>query len=94
MCSEQFFAHLSTPGSLQEKFIGGATKTILNWCHATGNLTRKMARHTHICHLPKVPILFWTMSVPGTAATVTKKNIYKLNDDKYDKRKKNAKIWH
>lgn len=55
----------SVPSVQLNSRIGGAKKTILNWCQATGNLTQKIARQIKMCHRPKDPIELWTMSESG-----------------------------
>lgn len=85
--SVQFSWHLlSKTISLtpQVKFVGGARKSMLIWCHATGNFTRKTTRHIHICHFPMEPIalviasLLWSAFWSSESRdTISKSEIYK-----------------
>lgn len=38
------------------------------WCHATGNLSRKITMHTNMCQRPNSPIARWMGSVGAVVA--------------------------
>lgn len=72
-CVVDRFAYFS--GGLHQCWVGGAKKTMPNWNHAIGNLSRAIRMDILNCHFPKSPIVSCRMSVDVLEKVIPEKNV-------------------